>query len=305
MGTPDKFPNPATLSDEERKKRLDNFREQNRLKYEEKKAKQNAKSDELEQERLKKETVRKASHSPTKETIEEAKQVEKEANKNNQLDQKVTESTNDAAEPNAYLEKSKARLDVWASHEKDGNIARRIGFGKPYRTLTIKQARYNKEETTRIKAYDLLVEKGNKNKFFDVVSGQFFEAEYGWLALENTSCAFPLRFSLVDRSGKSYEAISLSDDRFDECLYVDYDSYGSVNADFNRFGVYFINGLGLFKINVIGQKGCVLKYVAGANKKDGFNYNYTTTSIVPHRNVAVQELAALAFGNELIPEENF
>ena len=125
------------------------------------------------------------------------------------------------------------------------------------------------------------------------------------LALENASCAFPLRFSLVDRSGKSYEAISLSDDRFDECLYVDYDSYGSVNADFNRFGVYFINGLGLFKINIIGQKGCVLKYVAGANKKDGFNYNYTTTSIVPHRNIAVQELATLAFGNELKPEESF
>lgn len=300
MVTPYDIPKPATLSEEERKKRLDDFHEQNRLKYEEQKAKQNAKSDELEQERLKQETIRKSRHINGEEAT---KEVEKEDNENNQLNQNVTESRITAAGQNAYLEKSKARLDEWASHEKDGNIARRVGFGKPYRTLTIKQARYdNKEDTTRIKAYDLLVEKGNKSKFFDVVSDLFFEADYGWLALDNASCAFPLTFSLVDRSGKNYEAISLSDSRFDECLYVD-GSYG--NVDFNRFGVYFINGLGLFKINIIGQKGCVLKYVAGANKKDGFNYNYTTTSIVPHRNVAVQELATLAFGNELKPEESF
>lgn len=303
MVTPYDIPKPATLSEEERKKRLDDFREQNMLKYEEKKAQQKAKFDELEKERLKKETARKSRYINKKETTED---VEKEDNENNQLDQKVTESTIDTSEPNVYLGKAKTRLDEWVSHEKDGNIARRVGFGKPYRTLTIKQARYdNKEDTTRIKAYDLLVEKGDKNKFFDVVSDLFFEADYGWLALDNASCAFPLTFSLVDRSGKSYEAISLSDSRFDECLFVDYERYDSVNADFNRFGVYFINGLGLFKINIIGQKGCVLKYVAGANKKDGFNYNYTTTSIVPHRNIAVQELAALAFGNELMPEESF
>lgn len=142
----------------------------------------------------------------------------------------------------------------------------------------IKMSKYDREYDFRLTSYDFLAHK------------------YGQFQLTEDMTVYPLSFTMTDiRTGKSYNAISLTDKRFDR---VFAGTYG------NFFGTYFVNGIGICYFSVTNEDGVVLKYIKGSGHKHmDVKYSYYSTFAHNSVNRTVRKVGLSAFGWNLIDED--
>lgn len=144
---------------------------------------------------------------------------------------------------------------------------------------------------------DITMSKYDVDYNFRLTSNDFLSHKYGQFQMTEEMAVYPLTFTLVDqRTNRKYNAISLTDKRFDK---VFGDMYG------NRFGSYFINGIGLCYFYVTRDSSKVkLVYVKGSNHKHNCtNYGYITTMVHATVNRSVKKIGFAAFGWNLIDED--
>lgn len=196
----------------------------------------------------------------------------------------------------------KKRLDQWVLKGLDpdskGSIKQRLGQKlAEKRAFVLPRIRLAEGIGT---AYDVRVQKNGVNKHFDLVIEEYVDGtlktadgdiEYGWLALNNEKSIYPVKFTLNDVDGnKLYEAVSLTKESFD--FYV--------KDEHQRYGLYVINGLGMFAANLTKEDHLILTYLKGkkGNTKD---YMYGHNAIIG-RSLQMISLMDAARFDQLIPE---
>lgn len=199
---------------------------------------------------------------------------------------------------------SKEQLETWILRSFDdstkGAIKQRLGYKlAERRALVIPRLHLNKETGSGI-VYDVRIQKNGVNKFLKLELSEYVdgtlaledaELQYGWLALDNVRSIYPVKFSLVDEeTGVRYEAISLTHDNFNTVI----------GDEHQRYGLYFINGLGLFAANLTKEDHLVLSYLKG-KKPYSPDYKYGHNAIVGRSIMMNMMLNAARFDN-VIPE---
>ncbi|SYZ78704.1 hypothetical protein [Trichococcus shcherbakoviae] len=200
--------------------------------------------------------------------------------------------------------KVKRRLDNWVlkglnSGPSEGSIKQRLGLNlAEKRPFALPRIRLDQSDVGT--AYDVRVKKHGINKFFDLIIEEYVEGtlktadvdlEYGWLALTNDKSVYPVKFNLKDaESGKVYEAVSLTKESFD---FV-------VKDEYQRYGLYIINGLGLFAANLTKEDHLVLMYLKG---KAGITKDYMYGhNAIKGRSIQMVNIIYAAHFEKVIPE---
>ncbi|SYZ78705.1 hypothetical protein [Trichococcus shcherbakoviae] len=151
------------------------------------------------------------------------------------------------------------------------------------------------DEIVSFKA-DIKMSKYDMEYDFRLTSYDFIAHKYGQFQLTEEMTVYPLTFQMTDkRTGRTYNAISLTDKRFEKI-------FGGAFGNF--FGTYFINGIGLCYFSVTSDDGVILKYIKGSgHKHTDVKYSYYSTFAHPQVNRTVRKVGLTAFGWNLMDED--